>query len=426
MRIFWLPALVILSSVIPVSLASGFSAYIISWYDIKRPGVESGGFGTEANQLGRELEFADITDHFANNQEPGLLNPLWEPSLGTNVSRISRISQEENVFQQYSKRQAWNSNETVIDLENRFLDASSFENKGRVRLSTERVWSNHQPQIMLGLREYRGKRIQFGRQDLHIGYFLPVYRFDDYEKCTIGNGEGNISDDDRYILLTCEKSSGATDAISLDITLNQIIGIHRLERDMNWAGFSKSGNFVLIEYNNGSQESRKIEVYDKYLSFQRQLTRNVEHGDFAYDSAGNEVYVMTDWQHVYYYRLDNGMRASLQMTNNHTPGFGHLSCASTRTPDVCYYSSTDNDLIGNFHIPAIANEQQNLSIDITGEPAYVLQSRATVWGHARSSSNTYRAEPKASVNRSGTKMAFESDWYGRSGVSGYIISINDQ
>ena len=324
---------------------------------------------------------------------------------------------------QYSKRQVWNKDETLMDVGNKLIDAESLEIvENYVPVSSERSWSHLDPDTIFGIvyDPLPNKLVAYNVKDRS---FDTLWEFSSYNKCSLGAGEGNLSSDDRYVLVTCRENDASNyTAISFDIKNRQIIGQLRLGDHYNWAGFAHSGNYIVVEYSHWSTPDRELLRYDRHLENELLLTTFVEHGDLGLDNNGDDIYAMTDWDYFYYIELETGRHVNLGIAgkDNHM-GFGHVSCRALQRPGWCYFSSEVENRVGAVKIGRVGD---SASTDTRGRSAYEGESMVELWGFHRSTESNYDAQAKASVSPGGTRLMFTSDWYGNGEINSYQLSLS--
>ena len=330
--------------------------------------------------------------------------------MDSNV-RITRVSDSESFGSHgYSKRQSWNLDETKLDIGGKILDATNnYQRIDSLNMSTEHHWSHTDANLIYGLK-YNPTAIHFVKYDVSNSQETLINTFSGYDNCTIGDYEGSTSIDDRYVVLTCSDSSGNKDIISYDIVARSVLGTLRAESDFNWASVSQSGLYILVENNRpgADDQNRKLIRYDRNLQNPTLLITDAQHGDLGFDDNGDDVYVMIDWDYIFYVRIKDGARVNLGITNR--AGNGHVSCRAFKRPGWCYFSSRDqNQRIFAAKIGAPANASP--TADDRGRLVIPGISLVEMWGHSKATASRYENYAKASVSPSGRKIVFASDWW---------------
>lgn len=343
---------------------------------------------------------------------PGYLTPVQLIQFGTWLTRVSdnEVFNVENgrATHLYSKHQAWNADESLLDIGNHILDARTYEIISSIPLSTARNWSNVFPHLMLGVRynAEEGTLNILSGYNISLGEIRDYAVFSSYQNCSFGDQEGNLSQNDRYVVLSCtEKSTQQKILVSYDVYERQTLGTLYPASNYNWASVSPSGNYILVENNLFPDDNPILWRYN--LNFTNPTNLGVPaHGDFGVDDGGNEAYVMINGDHFFYVLLDDGRRVEIRLEPaNYPAGHGHVSCRNIYRPGWCYFSSRNTGRIGAIKIS---------STDSLIEP----------WGYHYSSSSSYASAPKLTANRSGTQLLFTSDWLDRAPISDFVLQLN--
>ncbi len=325
----------------------------------------------------------------------------------------------------YSKRQAWNQDETLIDLGSRIVDAKTYQEALPYEpLSSARNWSSLNPDMLIGIR-YRAKGNELVTFNVRTKEYDSIHTFDEYDKCTFGQGEGNVTGDDRRVVVTCvSDESGKTHIIAFDIAERRELGTLVAKKNLNWASFSPSGDYILVENNTYPDPAPQIIRYDPQLgSPMILLDGKSEHGDFAVNADGDEVYVMLDKSDIRYLRLADGLAVSLGKKGRLAAlGFGHISCRAVQRPGWCYFSTSEHKLLGAIRLgtPKPTGFPTRLTRQPSGADGVIVE----IWGYHRSSEKDYADYAKASVSPSGRSILFTSNWNGEHLDDDYILEVD--
>ena len=328
----------------------------------------------------------------------------------------------------YSKQQIWNADESVLDIGDRLIDAKSLKViEDSVDLSTARNWSYTDPEKFFGIKYVDGLANSLGTYNYVTDVYQENYRFAGYDSCTFGSGEGNVSIDERYVLVACKERSGDQMVLlSVDIVDGVLLGKIRAKSNYNWASFSQSGEYIVVE-NNSQDNASQTELvrYNPDLSNRYVLSKTRHHSDLGRDVNGDDVIVMIDWDYISYIRLKDGLRVNLDVSSpegNNAAGHGHISCRNIRRPGWCYFSSYDRNLVGAVKL---AQSDAGRYTDNEGHEVVTGIAEVEIWGHHNSDSGTYQAAPKVTVSPTGSSLVFSSDWYGTAAADDYLLSIAD-
>ncbi len=295
----------------------------------------------------------------------------------------------------YPKDQAWNADMSKIVLGGNYLvnaNDYTFDKRLNVGMSDSR-WSNVNPKIRYFCSGDQFKKVNIETEEVTVLHTFPGYRV------TVGPYEGNISADDKYVVITNESGGIATAASLYDIELDSVISTKSFSGDIDWVTVPPSGDYIVVNNRGGS----KIEVYDLNFDFLRNVGVGSQHGDFGIDSEGNEVWIQVI--PVSMHRLSDGVSTRLI-----SPSLGgHISGRGFNNPGWALVSNDINP--GSYN-----TEIFEVKLDGSG----IIRH----FGHARSSCTTYANYPMGSVSPDGKKVIFNSDWdiYGSGGNAVAYIS----
>ena len=363
---------------------------------------------------------------------PGYLQTVFDPGHNVNITRIS----DEGVFggsggdiqHQYSKVQAWNSDMTYLWLGwDRLLDGNTYQliKTFDIHMMDGR-WANTEPVI-----RYFGDKKYLKKINVETGEITVLHQFPDFNgECTIGPWEGNLSADDKYVVVTDmdEGADFAYHAALLNLETNTVISSKYFPDKFDWASITPWGDYIVVN-NIGTSHT---EMYDLNFNFIKVISNRRAHADFATDTEGNKVLV--EMCPIGMVRLDNGEETDLLPVTEYTC----CSCGEQNemhdNPWICGHVSGRNfDLPGWVLISAGSDKCNN------GFNAYYnrteifllkLDGSGTIrhLGFTRSTFKNYLAEAKASVSRDGTRAIFTSDWnidgYGTDKARDYIVQYN--
>jgi len=293
-----------------------------------------------------------------------------------------------NFVHHYSRRQAWNSNESLI----LSLSGHVYTEEGELfvahdTISAEAVWSNTDPHTIFAVQNIDGVENRFVKWNVKTNHIDLLFAFDNLTDLSIGEGEGTVSNDDKHIVLF-GREDGEAVILSIDLAERQVLGKITAKDDFNWAGVSQLGAWVVVENNaRDSEETPQLLRYTLDLTEETVLFERPNHGDFCLDADGNEVYAMT----ARYFEWVNLNSTTTYRHGSEPKMYGHVSCRNLDRPGWAYVSLLESPgLIGA--IPIVPQFKH-------WEP----------WGLHYSSYTHYSVQPKASVSRSGTKVIFTSD-----------------
>jgi len=273
----------------------------------------------------------------------------------------------------------------LLDIGDKIIDAKTLEIIiSESYFSSEHVWSNKNPKLIYGLRFHENKLNQFGRFNLDNKQFDVIYTFSDEDQCSIGSGEGSISNDDRYIAISCGPKPNELTVYTLDIV-------------------------------NAKPLAKKQFESDEIL-----LTDKRHHGDFGVDDQGEDVFAMIGPHYISYVRLSDAKLFRSPISGYLKPvDHGHISCRNILRPGWCYFSSYSN-IVGAVRI---AKSKSLVGLGVPSVKATRSAAVFELWGSHESSSSDYASQPKLSVSPSGAQVIFTSDWHGNEDINDYVISV---
>ncbi len=325
-------------------------------------------------------------------EKPRYLQTVRDPQHGVVYTCISDPvafgvpSGNTQLLSNYPKIQAWNADMSLISLSFGMfiLDGKDYSiYKYFSSGLSERRWSNVDPKIAYFCTGNQFKKINIETEEI-----TTLHTFEGY-KTTIGPWEGNISADDKYVVITNESGSIAVEASLYDIELDSVISTKSFSSDIDWVTITPSGNYIVLN----DRDIHETRVYDLDFNYLRTVGVSSEHGDFCVDAEGNEVWVQTI--PLAMARLSDGKYTRLLEPNIE----GHISGRGFRNPGWAFVSTGIDD-----------NETQLFEIKL--DSSGIIRH----FGYARSSCTTYDNYPMGSVSPDGKRAIFNSDWdYGGSG-----------
>ncbi|WP_104733713.1 T9SS type A sorting domain-containing protein [Hanstruepera ponticola] len=339
---------------------------------------------------------------------PDYLEPFTEGLSGSIVRRIG----DRNVFgtssnrirHNYSKDQTWNSDETLIKLSGHpaaILDAETYEFLYWANIPGYGRWSHTEPHIMYG-----SSSNSFQSFDVTTNQRTTLRTFTEYSNIDFGYGEGNQSNDDRYVGLI--GTSGSTKTVFVyDIQNDVVTGSMVIPGgDLDWFSVSQSGQYaVLCWRTDGSGPNQGLKTYDINMQNEIHIADTTPHGDLGYDVYGNEVFVgygdQAQWDagySMYMARLDGGGITNLfPYINGRGIWGGHVSCRNIDRPGWAYVS--EQCCSSN---PVAPREIFAIKLDNSGTIERYAKHHSAPTG--------YLHETQVVPNRNGTKMIFASNW----------------
>ena len=361
--------------------------------------------------------------------KPSVGTASADPRFGTSVKRLTDAQGGgiASIVPQYSKRQAWNADQSLLLLFTgdgiaRLYDGVTYSFiKTLDPVGGEDVfWHPSNPSVIY----YSAENVLYS-YDVATESSTPVRTFDGYTWSNT-RGEGNMSRDGRYYSFVGQVYDTEThfkDIVVYDLLLDSVVSkmaLPAILSDFDWASISPLGNFVVVDYaTSDSGRYQGIEVYDRNLDFIWQKGLGAGHSDLAVDADGNEVLIMACYDadlnsgFVKKFRLADGAATSLLELS---PDFDlHISCRNESRREWCFISTFDAE--GRLTDDSLSwlpfeDEIFALKMDGSGDVQRIAHHHSRRFSPStpdRDNSN-YWAEPHATVSRDGMRMIFGSNW----------------
>lgn len=307
----------------------------------------------------------------------------------------------------------WNYPATIID-------GSNYGSPRQKNNPSASVWSNTEPFYAYG---GAGSTNQFVKVDMRSsGQSTTLRSFTQYDSIDFGKGEGNLSNDDRYVALFGYKN-GNTDIFVYDIKNDVITATRSLGAIdgaiLNNISMSQSGNYVVIQYQaSGSADRQGFWVLDptnNLANLRNVSPRLGSHYDLGYDTAGNEVIVIQDdsSRALIMRRLDNGTKTVLLGEDKMSWPI-HISTRCLNRPGWAYISSFS----ASYAEPDKPNYQLVFAVELDPNAAGDSWVNMFAWQQHSITNEVYERMPMTTCNRDGSKVMWASDW-GDSGAPIY-------
>ena len=227
----------------------------------------------------------------------------------------------------------------------------------------------------------------------------------------VDRAEGSPSvDGDHYAWIVFDRAGAAIGIVSYDLENDRVLGTRRPRRDagrLDWVSASPSGRHVMGGYVTATV------VYDRDLGNARRVNNKADHSDIAIDAEGRDAYVYVDFsenrdagwlvsvdlatlQRTRLIRLYGGANTSLHVS---AKGYGKPGWVLVST-----YNCKDE---GAWTCDKV------MAVQMKSEPAIVNLAHtyncteSAFWSDDKQKS--YWAEPHAVVNRSFTRVYYNSD-----------------
>lgn len=379
-------------------------------------------------------------------QRPSFMMQTTDPKFGATLLRLTdaRGDRKPGMMPQYSKRQAWNANDSLMLLISG--DGTTHLYNGRTYQFIRELsgvygedifWHPIYPSIIIctdnqALLSY----------DVIVDRFDTIAVFQQYDWFN-SRGEGNLSVDGRYYAFvgqTYDSTVHFKDIIVYDLIGRNVVRTMPMPeplQDFDWVSISPKGNYVVIDYaTTDSARYNGIEVYDRMMNFLWQRPLGAGHSDLGIDENGDEVLVMdyydsysnSTW--VKKFRLSDGKETNL--LEFHWSFDAHISCRNTLRPGWCYVSTFDGEgRLADDSTTWLPFEDEIFALKLDGSGAVQRiahhHSRRFSPSTPDRDNSVYYAEPHATVSRDGSKIVFGSNWRmnveSDSSVDAYLVDI---
>jgi hypothetical protein len=343
---------------------------------------------------------------------PGYLQTTRDPTFGGYITRISKTDGWRNT---YAKNAAWNadgSRAAFFGYGNRLLDGETFEDLGSLSgLPGRPIWSNVDPDIIWGTNNGDNRLKRF-----NVRTRTTTYRaFSGYSEVELGNGEGNISDNDRYIGLIGYPTTGGIQCLMYDSQSDQVLGTGSLGAEPDWLSTSPTGQWIVVRYKAaGTGQTNGFWLFDRQCRRVRQLAPEASHADFARLADGTELLV---------HHRSAGRITARQLSADRTWDLlsgsafttGHVS---GRAIDMWGWVFLSNHAYSSTGTKGF---DQIVAVKTDGS------GQVRVFAHARTiqpiGSYVYDASTHAVPNRDGTKVMWGGRWNNSGGLYSYVVQM---
>jgi len=365
----------------------------------------------------------------------------------TKITRVTNATGDDSKspVHHYPKDPVWNADQSLMLLqENRIVvDSSSYD-----PILTYPGSSSHKKRL-----SHRNKDIRYGINEDKGNFFIVeehlrshrhkiLYALSDtYDRVTIGEAEGEMDYQDRYLLLTAHRKgrddrlatlilyrfeSNTTVVKDLDGTHNTqplLISKKVVKNKLNGATVSPLGRYVLINHyddkdGTDGRWTKKIEKYDLDLNFIETLAYKGGHGDVCLSQDGDtEYYVQFETagiaadnayddptRGIWEYNIETKQRDLI--AKNH--GGGHISCQNYQRPGWAYitYNSIKNPDERDIFSIMLGSD----GVDSQGNRVVNRFAKARFMAKNNPGYGYYDQSSHLTPSPDGTKVIFKSNW----------------
>lgn len=364
--------------------------------------------------------------------KPAVGKPAVDPQFKKTVLRISdaRKDGHSGVFPEYSKRQAWNADESLLllrtgDGKALLYDGATYRfMKVLEGVGGEDVfWHPTNPKTLLFNPENALYAYDVSKDDR-----TKLHEFREY---TFANtrGEGNLSRDGRSYAFVGQLYDEATstvtykDLVLLDLAAGKVAARLALPKDtesFDWVSVSPSGKYVVVDYADDVEKPfHGVEVYDRQFRRLWQKPLGAGHSDLGIDAGGEDVLVMDIYDKdknvaaFTKFRLADGKETVLLEISSLFDQ--HISCRNERRTEWCFISTFD--YVGRLTDDAkgwlpFEDEVFALKLDGSREVQRIAHHHSRRFSPKTPDSDrsVYFAEPHATISRKGDRILFGSNW----------------
>lgn len=221
-------------------------------------------------------------------------------AVGSPIAGLTSGTWADTVRHQYSKVGAWNCDSSRLFLLNRdgtpaivFLNGRTFAPQNITPFAcNEFRWHRTNPDLIYGVSGN-----QLFRRNIVTGAQTVLLTVPGFLTIAIGPGEGNISDDGRWIMLGAGNSSWPdppTAVILYDIEGNVATTVDTGFGYIDWASVSPSGDYIVVNGGTTIAEPDRTKVFSRasmaLLSTWSEFGRP-SHYDMTYTATGAEIAV---------------------------------------------------------------------------------------------------------------------------------------
>ncbi|MBF1248147.1 MAG: hypothetical protein HXM45_09650 [Lautropia mirabilis] len=390
-----------------------------------------------------------------DNARPPFLSSTLDPIHGSCIVRVTDNAEHPEAparRNDYSRRQAFNANDTYFLLAasdghwhlhdattGRFIRVLNNLNGATDRLAgdAEPQWHPTDPDLLYFLPR-DGIGMQIYQLDLKTNQVSVVADLgpqiqQHWPDASVAStrSEGSPSADGRY---WCFMARAMVDngswpmrgVFTWDLQEQRIVGTLNQDGTPDHVSMSPSGKYCVVSHTTatgpGTRSYRRdfqAPYSDSTPDTWLQLHTTSEHSDIALDPHGRDVYVSVDYQSnggdVFMQNLETGQRTPLFSTYpGRTETALHISGKAYNRPGWALVSTYAEHPADDSSVQGLHDERRQwlhrkmFAVSLTESPD--IRSIAYI----NSDAFKYEAEPQATVNRSFTRMLFNSTWNGSS------------
>ncbi len=363
--------------------------------------------------------------------KPGYLTEITDATFGTKITRITgnpgdpipnipgKVWANDQLRHGYSKRQPWNSDQSMIYLgrhyPNLWLDGTTYQVLfTRSKPSSAIRWSNTDPHIM-----YYTADGTFGKWDVVNNVTTQLVDLSGYSSCTFGKGEGNFTNDGTKVVVIAIRNSDNHEVIFIVNVANQTKG-NDIDVDSYSAvtncTISPLGNYIILVGDFGVGSDRvQVRNSSGTILWTETSYGLPSHFDTQIDQNGDEVIAGVGKTSPYSGKIIKRVLSNGNITVvNDFPYAAHTSGRAINRPGwvfVSYQTRTSN------YAPYV---NELIAVKLDG-------SRIERIAHMHENNFTYVAEAHGVPSPDGLRAMWASDWDNNDyPVQSYVADYRDK
>jgi hypothetical protein len=336
-----------------------------------------------------------------------------DPAFGTSIKRLSNAMYMSNnaaggglpaVSTEYSTASPWSRNNTWLILQH-FSYFGLYDGSGNylrdlpyaVHASSEPRWSRTETNVLFYVN---GNRLM--KVDVVSGATTLVHAFTEYGAIS-GKGESEISGDGDHFVFAGDNRYVFVYEISTGVK-GQVLDTAGRAFDQLY--IATNGSVALGWIANGASRFTGIELFDRNMNFQRQLTHAIGHMRLTRDTNGEDVLIWTnsnDAQPIA--NCQNGI-VKVRLRD------GHQTCLIELDWSLAVHiTAADGDgwAIVETYAPSEASAWAPYTNEILRVKLDGTETRRLLHHRSRPV-NSYEYQPRASASRDGTRLVFTSNY----------------
>lgn len=247
--------------------------------------------------------------------------------------------------------------------------------------------------------------------DVSAGEVATVVQFIDYVSISIGNGEGDVSEDGNHLAIIGTLPGGGWEVFVYNLATGvqgSILSVPDAQ-PIDSAYITPDNNVLISWEAGGTARFQGMELFDGNMNFLRQIANANGHKGTARDAAGKECLIWTnsDENPATLSAFPNGI-VSIDLATGNQKGL--LSLDWSLAVHISARPGLDFAIVETYAGPTITPESgwaaytnELLQVPLDGSPVTRLC-------HHRSVQGSYNAQPKATISRDGKRLLFSSNF----------------